>query len=118
MRQRAFPLPHFVFLKCSAARCIPPMLDAHFQQIPLNICKVAVPTETVWMRFPIDPLPRPLAFALLFSIVTGISARAAEQESADLRYFRELVETRNYSLGQPVPPKITPDGKAVIFLRG
>jgi len=41
----------------------------------------------------------------------------AEPESADLRYFRELVETRNYSLGQPVSPKITPDGKAVIFLR-
>lgn len=43
---------------------------------------------------------------------------AAEPETADLRYFRELVETRNYSLGQPVSPKITPDGKAVIFLRG
>jgi dipeptidyl-peptidase 4 len=70
------------------------------------------------MRFSFDPLPRPLAFVLLFSIVTAISARAAEPESADLRYFRELVETRNYSLGQPVSPKITPDGKAVIFLRG
>jgi dipeptidyl-peptidase-4 len=70
------------------------------------------------MRFSIHPLPRRLAFALLFSIVTAISARAAEPESADLRYFRELVETRNYSLGQPVSPKITPDGKAVIFLRG
>src|SRR6186997_2262185 len=43
---------------------------------------------------------------------------AAEPESADLRYFRELVETRNYSLGQPVSPQLTPDGKAVIFLRG
>jgi dipeptidyl-peptidase-4 len=43
---------------------------------------------------------------------------AAEPEAADLRYFRELVETRNYSLGQPVSPKITPDGKAVVFLRG
>jgi dipeptidyl-peptidase-4 len=43
---------------------------------------------------------------------------AAEPESADLLYFRELVETRNYSLGQPVSPQITPDGKAVIFLRG
>ena len=41
-----------------------------------------------------------------------------ESESADLRYFRELVETRNYSLGQPVSPQMTPDGKAVIFLRG
>ncbi len=43
---------------------------------------------------------------------------AAEPESVDLRYFRELVETRNYSLGQPVSPQLTPDGKAVIFLRG
>ncbi|MEN3369233.1 MAG: dipeptidyl-peptidase 4 [Verrucomicrobiota bacterium] len=43
---------------------------------------------------------------------------AAEPESADLRYFRELVETRNYSLGQPVKPELTPDGKAVVFLRG
>jgi dipeptidyl-peptidase-4 len=70
------------------------------------------------MRFSIDSLPRRLAFALIFSIFTAISARAAEPESADLHYFRELVETRNYSLGQPVSPKITPDGKAVIFLRG
>jgi dipeptidyl-peptidase 4 len=45
------------------------------------------------------------------------SVRAAEPESADLRYFRELVETRNYSLGQPVSPQLTPDGKAVVFLR-
>jgi dipeptidyl-peptidase-4 len=45
-------------------------------------------------------------------------AAGADPESADLRYFRELVETRNYSLGQPVSPQITPDGKAVVFLRG
>jgi dipeptidyl-peptidase 4 len=70
------------------------------------------------MRFPIDPLLRGLASALLCSIVAVISVRAVEPESADLRYFRELVETRNYSLGQPVSPKMTPDGKAVIFLRG
>ncbi|MFN2475745.1 MAG: TolB family protein, partial [Chthoniobacterales bacterium] len=43
---------------------------------------------------------------------------AVEPESADLRYFRELVETRTYSLGQPVSPQLTPDGKTVIFLRG
>jgi dipeptidyl-peptidase 4 len=70
------------------------------------------------MRFFFDHRFRRLPFALLFSIVTGTFACAAEQESDDLRYFRELVETRNYSLGQPVSPKITPDGKAVIFLRG
>ena len=70
------------------------------------------------MRFSFNPLPWPLVFVLLFSIVPTISARTTEREPDDLRYFRELVETRNYSLGQPVSPKITPDGKAVIFLRG
>ena len=55
---------------------------------------------------------------LLGAILATRTIFAAEPESADLRYFRELVETRNYSLGQPVSPKFTPDGKAVIFLRG
>ena len=60
------------------------------------------------------------ARVVLFATLTLLAAfaRAAEPESADLRYFRELVETRTYSLGQPVSPQITPDGKAVIFLRG
>lgn len=53
--------------------------------------------------------------ALLFVVARGF---AAEPESADLKYFRELIETRIYSLGQPVAPKFTPDGKSVIFLRG
>src|SRR3954467_3823853 len=48
----------------------------------------------------------------------ALGVQAADPESADLRYFRELVETRNYSLGQPVSPQLTPDGKAVVFLRG
>src|SRR5437016_1720611 len=61
-----------------------------------------------------DPNLAWLAFVTLFAC----SLHAAEPESADLRYFRELVETRNYSLGQPVSPHLTPDGKAVIFLRG
>src|SRR5438477_10865748 len=59
-------------------------------------------------------------FALFALLLSPLAAPlpAAEPESADLRYFRELVETRNYSLGQPVSPQMTPDGKAVIFLRG
>lgn len=55
------------------------------------------------------------AFLIAFFIC---SVRAEEPESADLRYFRDLVETRSYSLGQPVSPKFTPDGKEVVFLRG
>src|SRR4051794_27979403 len=56
--------------------------------------------------------------ALFGAIVLAARACAAEAESADLRYFRELIETRNYSLGQPVSPQITPDGNTVVFLRG
>src|SRR5216110_3346329 len=56
-------------------------------------------------------------FALSLSALAA-SLPAAEPESADLRYFRELVETRNYWLGQPVSPQITRDDKAVVFLRG
>ncbi|MEY2563732.1 MAG: dipeptidyl-peptidase 4 [Verrucomicrobiota bacterium] len=68
------------------------------------------------MRFVINLLPRILTSIVLISIPSA--GRAGESESPDLRYFRELVETRNYSLGQPVSPVIAPDGKAVIFLRG
>ena len=59
-------------------------------------------------------------YAFRFSLLSAslLHCLSAEKESADLRYFRELVETRNYSLGQPVSPQITPDGRAVIFLRG
>ena len=57
-------------------------------------------------------------FLVSFLACLATPLLAAEPESADLKYFRELVETRNYSLGQPVSPQITPDGKAVVFLRG
>jgi dipeptidyl-peptidase-4 len=60
---------------------------------------------------------RVFGLSLLLALFCG-GVHAAEPESTDLRYFRELVETRNYSLGQPVSPQVTPDGKAVLFLRG
>ncbi|MEY2529450.1 MAG: dipeptidyl-peptidase 4 [Verrucomicrobiota bacterium] len=64
-------------------------------------------------------MPRGFHWGLSGLLLLGtFGAHAAEPESADLRYFRELVETRNYSLGQPVKPELTPDGKAVVFLRG
>ena len=54
--------------------------------------------------------------ALLLACLAPAFVRAAD-ESAHLKYFRDLAETRNYTLGRPVAPKITPDGKAAIFLR-
>lgn len=70
--------------------------------------------ETIRMRFPL----RVYFGAVTAGFFLPLIAAGADPESADLRYFRELVETRNYSLGQPVSPQIPPDGKAVVFLRG
>ncbi|HEV2804461.1 MAG TPA: DPP IV N-terminal domain-containing protein [Chthoniobacterales bacterium] len=58
------------------------------------------------------------ATVALASLALASPLLAADPESADLRYFRELIETRNYSLGQPVSPQLTPNGQAVVFLRG
>lgn len=60
-------------------------------------------------------LPRLL---LPFVAASGWAAPAsASDESANLRFFRDLAETRNYTLGRPVKPQLTPDGAHVIFLR-
>jgi dipeptidyl-peptidase 4 len=70
--------------------------------------------ETIRMRFSLR-----VCFGAVMAVFSlPLIVAGAEPESADLRYFRELVETRNYSLGQPVSPQLTPDGKAVVFLRG
>ena len=54
---------------------------------------------------------------LLLLLPLGLFA-APPAEEANLRFFRDLAETRSYSLGRPVAPKLTPDGTSVIFLRG
>jgi dipeptidyl-peptidase 4 len=43
---------------------------------------------------------------------------ALAAEDPTLAFFRDLAETRNYTLGRPVSPKVTPDESAVVFLRG
>jgi dipeptidyl-peptidase-4 len=54
-------------------------------------------------------------FALALAAVVASALPAADD--ASLKYFRDLAETRNYTLGRPVSPRITPDGKHVVFLR-
>jgi dipeptidyl-peptidase-4 len=61
------------------------------------------------------PLLR-LALAVLLLPVAA-TAFAAESDEANLKFFRDMAETRNFTLGRPVSPKITPDGASVIFLR-
>ncbi|MES2697544.1 MAG: prolyl oligopeptidase family serine peptidase [Verrucomicrobiota bacterium] len=62
------------------------------------------------------PLPSGLlGLTLAFLFVPFATLAAAEDPN--LAFFRELAATRNYTLGRPVSPKLTPDGKHAIFLR-
>jgi dipeptidyl-peptidase-4 len=54
----------------------------------------------------------------LLALTLVSSTLAATSEDAALQHFRDLAETRNYSLGRPTAPRFTPDGRHVIFLRG
>jgi dipeptidyl-peptidase-4 len=56
-------------------------------------------------------------FGLLTIALTSIAILSAAEEP-QLKFFRDLAETRNYTLGRPVSPKLTPDGQTVIYLRG
>src|SRR5687768_10508837 len=50
-------------------------------------------------------------------LATAVSLPLRASEDANLAFFRDLAETRNFTLGRPIAPKITPDGKYAIFLR-
>ncbi len=57
-----------------------------------------------------------LRLSLLFAAFVSVAFGADEDQN--LKYFRDLAETRNYTLGRPVSPKLTPDAQTVIYLRG
>jgi dipeptidyl-peptidase-4 len=60
------------------------------------------------------------AFALLLcsTLAAAAAAPLTPKESAlDTRYLSDHAQTRGFMLGRPVRPKVTPDGKTVLFLR-
>lgn len=57
-----------------------------------------------------------LMFPLPFFALLLPQLVVAEEDPA-LRHFRDLAETRNYTLGRPVAPRFSPDGGKVFFLR-
>ncbi len=59
-----------------------------------------------------SPSPLLFGFALACSVVALFG-----NDDADLKYFRDMAETRNFTLGRPISPRPTPDGQQVIFLR-
>ncbi|MBW7896353.1 MAG: DPP IV N-terminal domain-containing protein [Opitutaceae bacterium] len=59
------------------------------------------------------------SLACVLALVSA-SILSASDPSPDLQFefFRDLAETRNYTLGRPEQAQLTPDGATVIFLRG
>jgi len=60
---------------------------------------------------------RTLVLLIVLFLPFHSSTAASAAEDANLAYFRDLAETRNYTLGRPVSPQLTPDGKHALFLR-
>jgi dipeptidyl-peptidase-4 len=58
---------------------------------------------------------RPLALAGL--CLALLAASAWGDKPLDTSYLRDHSQTRGFMLGRPVRPKVTPDGKHVLFLR-
>ena len=71
--------------------------------------------ESDWLSSPALPNGWALGAGVLIAAALAATAVPAQTPST---FFRDLAETRSYSLGQPVAPKFTPDGRAVFYLRG
>jgi len=54
---------------------------------------------------------------LVLAAALGLDSVLAGEDPS-IAFFRDLAETRSYSLGQPINPQITRDDAAVVFLRG
>lgn len=61
----------------------------------------------------------PMRLLTPFLLAVGLASAclATDSENQSLKYFRDLAETRNFTLGRPVSPRITPNGEHVVFLR-
>lgn len=62
-------------------------------------------------------IPR-LTASILAALTLALTTALPAAEESNLKFFRDLAETRNYTLGRPVSAKLTPDGQTVIYLRG
>src|SRR5437899_3216623 len=51
------------------------------------------------------------------ALLMMVMAPGAHAGGADPAFLRQHALTRGFMLGRPVDPRLTPDGKAVLFLR-
>src|ERR1051325_9092507 len=65
-----------------------------------------------------DPVTRFLALLVWLGVASFAAAQPKGKDTAvDTTYLRTLAETRSFQLGRPLKAQVTPDGKAVLFLR-
>jgi WD40 repeat protein len=57
------------------------------------------------------------SYALCLLTTITLSAAAYAQTPLDTSYLRTYAQTRGFMLGRPSQPQVTPDAKAVLFLR-
>jgi dipeptidyl-peptidase-4 len=67
---------------------------------------------------------RTILLASVVAALTALPGRAGDAKKPakevaplDTSYLRRHAETRGFQLGRPARPRVTPDGKAVLFLR-
>jgi dipeptidyl-peptidase-4 len=70
------------------------------------------------MRTLIISVPLCCLLTVAAGAASGQAPNPAKDAPLDTRYLRDHAETRGFMLGRPVRAKPTPDGKAVLFLRG
>lgn len=58
-----------------------------------------------------------VAFVATRGLTSVGSPDAAKGPAVDTSFLKQYAETRGFTLGRPQKPKVTPDGKAVLFLR-
>ena len=68
------------------------------------------------MLFPMKTYLRALG-ALVLLAATAQAADPVPGKPVDTTFLKQYAETRGFMLGRPQKPKITPDGKTVLFLR-
>ncbi len=54
---------------------------------------------------------------VLAVLLVATASRAADPAPLDTSFLKQFAETRRFQLGRPQNPKISPDGKTVLFLR-
>ena len=58
-----------------------------------------------------------ITLLILAVLLVATACRAADPAPPDTSFLKQFAETRRFQLGRPQNPKVSPDGKTVLFLR-